>query len=74
MADVGDVCLSWRENTVALFVDEKTGIQAESRKHPTPAARPGRPSRRELEYRRRGTAPLPAALDVTTGKIKAADR
>lgn len=55
--------------TVLLSVDEKTGIQAKSRKHPTRRARPGRPTRREFEYVRHGTVSLLAAMDVATGKV-----
>ena len=43
-------------DTVLLSLDEKTGIQAKSRKHPTRAAWPGRVARREFEYVRHGTA------------------
>ncbi|MFC8851435.1 MULTISPECIES: IS630 family transposase, partial [unclassified Micromonospora] len=44
--------------TVLLSIDEKTGIQAKSRKYPTRRARPGRPARREFEYIRHGTVSL----------------
>lgn len=37
-------------------------MQAKSRKNPTKPARPGAPERKELEYRRNGTACLFAAL------------
>jgi transposase len=57
-------------DTVLLSVDEKTGIQAKSRKHPTRRARPGRPARREFEYVRHGTVSLMAAMDVATGQIQ----
>jgi transposase len=56
-------------DTVLLSVDEKTGIQAKSRKHPTRRARPGRPARREFEYVRHGTVSLLAAMNVATGQV-----
>ena len=60
-------------NAVVLSIDEKTGIQAKSRKHPTQPLRAGQPERREFEYVRHGTASLIAALDVATGKVAASD-
>jgi transposase len=72
-ADVCGLYLSPPENAVVLSIDEKTGIQAKSRKHPTTSVRPGRPARREFEYKRHGTASLLAALDVATGKVRATD-
>jgi transposase len=56
-------------DTVLLSVDEKTGIQAKSRKHPTRRARPGHPARREFEYVRHGTVSLLAAMNVATGQV-----
>jgi transposase len=56
-------------DTVLLSVDEKTGVQAKSRKHPTRRARPGRPARREFEYVRHGTVSLMAAMNVATGHV-----
>jgi len=55
--------------TVLLSVDEKTGIQAKSRKHRTRRAAPGRPERREFEYVRHGTVSLIAAMNVADGSI-----
>lgn len=72
-ADVCGLYLSPPENAVVLSVDEKTGIQAKSRKHPTQPVRPGRPARQEFEYVRHGTASLMAAMDVATGKVFAKD-
>src|SRR5665213_2236865 len=72
-ADVCGLYLSPPENAVVLSIDEKTSVQAKERKHPTTAVRPGRPSRREFEYRRHGTASLVASLDVATGKVTAKD-
>jgi transposase len=55
--------------TVLLSVDEKTGIQAKSRKHPQIPARPGQDARREFEYVRHGTISIIAAMNVTTGEV-----
>jgi transposase len=52
-----------------ISVDEKTGIQAKSRKHPDTGARPGRDARREFEYVRHGTISIIAAMNVTTGEV-----
>jgi transposase len=57
-------------DTVLLSVDEKTGIQAKSRKHRTRRAGRGRPERREFEYVRHGTVSLMAALNVTDGTVR----
>ena len=55
-----------------VSVDEKTGIQALERAHPTQSAQPGRVERREYEYERHGTCCLIASLDVVLGKLIAA--
>jgi len=54
---------------VVLCVDEKTGMQALERKHPS--RRPGvrRVGRHEFEYIRRGTRTLIAAFDPHTGQV-----
>jgi transposase len=54
---------------VLLSIDEKTGIQARSRKHPTRRARPGHRERRESGYVRHGTVSLMAAMNVVTGQV-----
>src|ERR1700728_3792110 len=46
-----------------------TKMQAKSRINPTKPAIPGKPARREFEYKRNGTAVLFAALDVHDGGI-----
>ncbi|GAA3508744.1 transposase [Streptosporangium album] len=56
---------------VLISVDEKTGIQAKSRKYPERAGRPGRPARREFEYIRHGTVSIIAAMNVTNGQVLA---
>ncbi|MGH9188710.1 MAG: IS630 family transposase [Acidimicrobiales bacterium] len=71
---VRDVCglyLDPPERALVLSVDEKTAIQAKERRHPDQAPAPGRPRRREFEYRRHGTASLLAAMDVHWGSVVA---
>jgi hypothetical protein len=51
-----------------LCLDEKTGIPALERRHPTLPLRPGWVERREFEYLRHGTVKLFAAFEVGTGK------
>src|SRR5271163_2211530 len=51
-----------------ILVDEKTGIQARSRRYPTMTRRDGS-RRREFEYRRHGTVSIIAAMDVATGEV-----
>jgi transposase len=68
----GAVCRLYLDpppGTVLISVDEKTGIQAKSRKHPQAPARPGRDARREFEYIRHGTISIIAAMNVTTGQV-----
>jgi len=52
-----------------VCIDEKTGMQALGRKHPTKRPRPGVPGRFEFEYIRNGTQALIAAFDVRTGHV-----
>lgn len=54
-----------------LSLDEKPGIQAKSRIHPTRYLGPGRPTRVEFEYKRNGTRCLFAAFNIRTGKVLA---
>jgi transposase len=58
-------------DAVLLSIDEKTGIQAKSRKYPTRAVAPGRAARRDFEYRRHGTVSLMAAMNVVDGNVLA---
>ena len=54
-----------------VSTDEKTGMQARERKHPTKLTLPGLVERREFEYVRHGTRCLMANLEVATGRIVA---
>jgi transposase len=55
--------------TTLLSLDEKPGIQALARRHPTIPMRPGRLARVEFEYKRHGTRNVFAAFNVKTGHV-----
>lgn len=55
--------------TTLLSLDEKPGVQARSRKHPTIPMAPGRLARVEFEYKRHGTRNVFAAFNVRTGHV-----
>jgi transposase len=68
----GAVCRLYLDpppGTVLVSIDEKTGIQAKTRKHPDIPARPGHDARREWEYKRHGTVSIVAAMNVATGEV-----
>jgi transposase len=52
-----------------LCVDEKPGIQALARKHPTKVPGPGRSGKYEYEYKRNGTRKLLAAFNPQSGEV-----
>lgn len=54
---------------IVLCIDEKTGMQALERKHPSATPRAGRAGRYEFEYIRRGTRTLIAAFNPHTGEV-----
>ncbi|MBV9134717.1 MAG: hypothetical protein JO318_18570 [Chloroflexi bacterium] len=56
------------ERALVLCADEKSQIQALDRSQPTLPMRPGQVERRTYDYKRHGTTPLFAALDVATGQ------
>lgn len=75
-ADVRKVCATYKEAAAiceggghVVSTDEKTGMQALERIHPTLPTKPGLIERREFEYKRHGTLCLIANLDVVTGKV-----
>ena len=59
------------EEVKVISVDEKTGIQALERKHPTQPMKAGRVERQEFEYKRHGTLCLTPSFNVATGEIEA---
>jgi len=60
-----------RQGVFVVSTDEKTGIQALERKHPTKPMKPGLVERREFEYIRHGTQCLIVNFQVATGQILA---
>ncbi len=67
-----DICglyLKAPANAVRLSIDEKTSVQARSRKHPGRACAPGRDAHQEFEYVRHGTVSIAAVLDIDTGQV-----
>ncbi len=69
-ADVCGLYLSPPENAIVVSMDEKTSIQAKEPIREELAMEPGKPARREFEYRRHGTQALLAALLVHSGEVK----
>ncbi|MDH6221440.1 IS630 family transposase [Streptomyces pseudovenezuelae] len=67
-----DVCglyLAPPPGTVRVSIDEKTSVQAKSRKYASQSAAVGRLARQELEYIRHGTVSIIAAMDIDTGQV-----
>lgn len=58
-----------KKGTHIVSTDEKTGIQALERKHPTRPMICGRVELREFEYIRHGTQTLIANFEVATGRV-----
>jgi transposase len=52
-----------------ISTDEKTGIQALERLHPTRPMEPGKPEAQEFEYIRHGTQALIGNFEVATGQV-----
>ena len=67
--EICDLYLAPPPGAIVLCVDEKTGMQALSRKFPTKLAAPGQQGREEFEYRRHGTVTLIAAFNPHTGEV-----
>jgi hypothetical protein len=61
----------YEQGVHTICTDEKSGIQALERKHPTLPVKPGLVERQEFEYIRRGTQTLIANLEVATGELPA---
>jgi transposase len=75
-AEVKEVCQTYRfaperhqQGIHTVSSDEKTGIQALERLHPTRATKPGLIERWEYEYTRHGTLTLIANFEVATGQV-----
>jgi transposase len=69
-AEVCGLYLNPPEGAIVVSIDEKTSIQAKEPIRVEIPIRPGKPARREFEYKRHGTVALLAALLVHTGEIK----
>ena len=59
------------QGVYVVSTDEKTGIQANERAHPTRPMKPGLVERVEFEYIRHGTQTLIANVEVATGQVVA---
>jgi transposase len=71
---MGEICglyVDPPENVLVVSIDEKTGIQAKAPTKPDRPPAPGKPARREHEYRRNGTQCLFACLNVHEGDVLA---
>lgn len=68
-AEICGLYLNPPENALVISVDEKTGIQALSRKEPDKPIEANAGLKRDFEYQRNGTASLFAALFVQTGEV-----
>jgi transposase len=68
-ADVCGLYLNPPEGAIVISIDEKTSLQAKEPIRTELPIQPGRPARREFEYKRHGTVALLAALLVHTGEI-----
>jgi transposase len=69
MAEILDLYWHPPRHCRVLCLDEKTGIQALERLHPTLPLRPGRVERQEFEYVRHGTVTLFTAFEVGSGAV-----
>jgi hypothetical protein len=58
-----------QQGRLLICCDEKTGMQALGRPHPTEPAQPGKPERREQDYIRYGTRALITSFVVATGEV-----
>ena len=59
----------YQQGRLVICCDEKTGMQALGRPHPTQPAEPGKPARREQDYIRYGTRAFIASFIVPTGEV-----
>ena len=59
----------YQQGSHLVSTDEKTGIQALERTHPTRSMIPGKVELREFEYIRHGTQTLIANFEVATGQL-----
>jgi len=69
MREIVDLYIHLPKGEPVLSIDEKTGMQALSRRRPLQPGAPGRDARFEFEYKRNGTRCLFACFNVGTGKV-----
>jgi transposase len=69
-AEVCGLYLNPPEGAIVVSLDEKTSIQAKEPIRAELPLEPGKPARREFEYKRHGTVALLAALLVHSGEVK----
>lgn len=69
-AEVCGLYLNPPEGAIVVSIDEKTSLQAKEPIRKEISLAPGKPARREFEYKRHGTLALLAALLVHTGEVK----
>jgi hypothetical protein len=68
-ADVCGLYLTPPVNAVVLSIDEKTGIQAKSRKHPTQGVQPGQPERHHTPVHASWLNQVEAFFSILTRKV-----
>jgi transposase len=69
-AEVCGLYLNPPEGAIVVSIDEKTSVQAKEPIRKELPIRPGKPARREFEYKRHGTVALLAALLVHSGEVR----
>ena len=69
MRKIVDLYIHLPKGEPVLSIDEKTGMQALSRRRPLQVGTAGRDARFEFEYKRNGTRCLFACFNVGTGKV-----
>ena len=69
MRAIVDLYIHLPKGEPVLSIDEKTGMQALSRRRPLHLGAPGRDARFEFQYKRNGTRCLFACFNVGTGKV-----
>ena len=69
MRAIVDLYVNLPKGEPVLSIDEKTGMQALSRRRPLQPATPRREARFDFEYKRNGTRCLFACFNVGTGKV-----
>ncbi len=69
MRAIVDLYIHLPKGEPVLSIDEKTGMQALSRRRPLRPATPRRAARFDFEYKRNGTRCLFACFNVGTGKV-----